>query len=490
MNGLSDQELLREYAECRSESAFAELVARHVDLVHSAAARMVRDEHLAQDVAQKVFLALAEDAGKLARHPVLCGWLHQTTRNLAAKTIRSEVNRRAREQEVAAMNELLSAESETSWDEIKPHVDAALGDLDSSDRDAVMLRYFQSKSAREIGTVLGISEEAAQKRVHRALDRLRTCLGRRGVAAGAGSLVAGLSAHAVQAAPAGLANSISGMVLAGSGACAVSVPLAGKVLAMTTAQKLLVSAVTAVVLGAGLYQAREAARLRVEARALGEQRTNLLAELHQARGEAEAAGERLAAAERESRELKAALPLAEVLKRRGEVARWRSAANDPDAAAIKTTLDKVERLKQRLEQAPGQKIPELALLADKDWFDMVKGGLSSEDEYRWAFAGLRHTAQQKFAPRLQGAMRGYIYANQGRLPTNLLQVVPFFKPPMDASFVEGWRIVPGKDHGDGDVLMVTQRSAVDKQRESRVFLTPLENSWELWNEAGGAEVKP
>jgi len=57
--GRSDQRLLRDYAEHRSEAAFAELVRRHVDLVYSAAVRMVCDAHLAEDVTQGVFLALA-----------------------------------------------------------------------------------------------------------------------------------------------------------------------------------------------------------------------------------------------------------------------------------------------------------------------------------------------------------------------------------------------------------------------------------------------
>ena len=96
MNALSDPQLLRAYAERRSEAAFAELVRRHIDLVHSAAVRMVNDSHLAKDVSQGVFVALAKDAGKLTNHPLLSGWLHRTTRNIAAQTVRTEVRRRRR----------------------------------------------------------------------------------------------------------------------------------------------------------------------------------------------------------------------------------------------------------------------------------------------------------------------------------------------------------------------------------------------------------
>src|SRR5438046_4264975 len=103
MNEQTDPQLLRAYAESRSEAAFAELVRRHVDLVYSAALRMVRDPHLAEDVAQGAFVALAQNARQLADHPVLCGWLHRTAQNLAANIVRSDVRRRAREEEAAAM---------------------------------------------------------------------------------------------------------------------------------------------------------------------------------------------------------------------------------------------------------------------------------------------------------------------------------------------------------------------------------------------------
>src|SRR4051794_30200823 len=127
MNGLTDQELLRDYAEHRCEQAFAEIVRRHVDFVYSAALRMVRDAHLAEDVTQGVFVALARNARQLTRHPILSGWLHRTAQNIAVKTIRSDVRRRAREQEAVAMNEL--QEPAADWEQIAPHLDDALGEL-------------------------------------------------------------------------------------------------------------------------------------------------------------------------------------------------------------------------------------------------------------------------------------------------------------------------------------------------------------------------
>lgn len=118
MNSLSDQQLLRDYTERRSEAAFTELVGRHVGLVYSAALRMVRDAHLAEDVTQSAFVALARNAGQLSDRLVLSGWLHRTAQNLASKSVRSEVRRRAREQEAVAMNDL--HEPDTVWEHIAP----------------------------------------------------------------------------------------------------------------------------------------------------------------------------------------------------------------------------------------------------------------------------------------------------------------------------------------------------------------------------------
>jgi RNA polymerase sigma factor (sigma-70 family) len=125
VNTLTDRQLLRDYAERRSQEAFAELVRRYVDLVYSAARRMVCDAHLAEDVAQRTFVALAQNARQLAGCRVLSGWLHRAAQNIAANTVRSDVRRRVREQKAVAMTDLLTAEAEPAWEHIAPHLDGA-----------------------------------------------------------------------------------------------------------------------------------------------------------------------------------------------------------------------------------------------------------------------------------------------------------------------------------------------------------------------------
>jgi RNA polymerase sigma factor (sigma-70 family) len=321
MNGRTDQELLRDYSASRSEPAFAELARRHVDLVYSAALRMLRDAHQAEDVTQGVFMALAQTAAQLTEHPVLSGWLHRTARNLAVKAIRTDARRRAREHEAATMNELLSGQSDANWEQIAPHLDAALGELDDPDRDALLLRYFERKSAREMAETLGISDEAAQKRVSRATERLREVFAKRGIAVGAGGLAVVLAANTVQSAPVGLVATISAAAAAGAAVTTATIATTATTIAMTTLQKVIVATTIAIVTGAGIYEAHQASQLRDEMQELRQQQAPLAAQIQQLQQERDDATNRLAGLREELAAAKKSP--AEVVKLRGEVGQLR-----------------------------------------------------------------------------------------------------------------------------------------------------------------------
>lgn len=285
MNDQTDSQLLQAYAKTGSEEAFAELVRRHVDFVYSIARRMVCDSHLAEDVTQGTFLALAKNAVQLADHPVLSGWLHRTTQNIAAQTVRTDVRRRVREQEAAAMNELSSSAPEAPWERIAPQLDEALGELDEADRDALLLRYFKQQSAQEMAQTLGISDEAAQKRVSRAVQRLRDFFSKRNVSIGASGLTVLISANAVQAAPVGLASAITGAVLSSTALYTSTFIAATKTIAMTTIQKTIIATALTVLAGAGIYEARQNFQLHKQNQALQQQQAPLADQLTQLRAE-------------------------------------------------------------------------------------------------------------------------------------------------------------------------------------------------------------
>ncbi|MHB1309967.1 MAG: RNA polymerase sigma factor [Limisphaerales bacterium] len=211
---MNDDTRLREYAETGSPTAFRELVERHLPLVYSAARRRLPDPHLAEDVAQQVFVLLAHKAGRLTGRVVISGWLYRTACHLASETIRRETRRQRREQQaVEAMN---PTDTPAVWRELEPLLDDAMAGLSEADRDAVVLRYFESKSLREVGAALGVSEDTAQKRLSRAVEKLRAFFARRGKALASGTLTAAISGGAIQSAPVGLAATVAATALSSS----------------------------------------------------------------------------------------------------------------------------------------------------------------------------------------------------------------------------------------------------------------------------------
>jgi RNA polymerase sigma factor (sigma-70 family) len=238
---MTDSELLRRFAEEHFEEAFAKLVSRRLALVYSAALRQVGgDAHRAEDITQEVFIDLARKARSLSRHPALIGWLYTSTHFAAAKLIRTEQRRARREQEAIAMHDSpASPTSQPDWDRVRPVIDAAMHDLDERDRQTVLLRFFDGQPFAQIGAQLGLTENAAQKTVERALDKLQAALARRGVKSSAAVLGVAL-ANQVGAAtvPATLAAAITSAALAGAAAGAVTAGTAGVWAAWTTSKKM------------------------------------------------------------------------------------------------------------------------------------------------------------------------------------------------------------------------------------------------------------
>jgi RNA polymerase sigma factor (sigma-70 family) len=232
---IDDAELLRGYATSRSESDFAELVRRHVNLVYTAALRQVNgDAHLAQDVTQLVFTDLARKAASLAQHRVLAGWLFTSTRFAAAKAVRGEQRRHAREEEARFMQELLPPDdpaAQLDWARVRPVLDEVLGELPEPDREAILLRFFEGRDFASVGEKLNVNDNTARMRVERALDKLRAQLERRGVTSTSAALAAALANQAVVAAPAGLAAVVTGVALAGGGTVAAGTAAGGGLVA-------------------------------------------------------------------------------------------------------------------------------------------------------------------------------------------------------------------------------------------------------------------
>ena len=208
--------LLADYVTHGSEEAFRELVARYIDLVYSTAVRLVNgDTHRAEDVAQTVFADLARLAGTLSQDVMLGGWLHRRTWYAATTLMRSERRRQNRERQAIEMNELQDP-PEGQFERIAPLLDEAINQLGARDRAAIVLRFFEHRDLRTIGLALGSNENAAQKRVSRAVEKLRGHFARRGIVASSSVIASIIAAHAVHAAPAGLASAVTTASLAGA----------------------------------------------------------------------------------------------------------------------------------------------------------------------------------------------------------------------------------------------------------------------------------
>jgi RNA polymerase sigma factor (sigma-70 family) len=220
---MTDHELLDSFTSRKDQAAFAELVRRYIDLVYNACLRQTRGSpDLADDATQAVFFLLARRGGRISKRVVIAGWLYTTARHAASNALRAERRRRHHERRAGLNMPMTSsppgdASRESSlWQQAAPILDDALNALAARDRDALLLRYFQNKSTRDVSIELAVSEEAARQRVSRAVDKLRRAFARRGMAVTTIG-VAGVFAT-MSAAPAPAAVATASIATAGAGA--------------------------------------------------------------------------------------------------------------------------------------------------------------------------------------------------------------------------------------------------------------------------------
>ena len=244
-------ELLRQYADRNSDEAFAALVARHVNLVYSAALRKTGNADAAGEITQAVFIILAQKAGRLSRRTILSGWLYQTTRLTAANFLRTEIRRVRREQE-AYMQSLANETEPELWPQMAPLLEDAMGQLGEKERNAIALRFFEGKSFQEIGAAFGASENAAKKRVAHALEKLHRYFSKHGVSSTTAIIAGAIAANSAHAAPVGLATAITATVIKGPAVAASTLALVKGTLKVMTWIKLKIAlSITAAFLLAG-----------------------------------------------------------------------------------------------------------------------------------------------------------------------------------------------------------------------------------------------
>ena len=449
---MSDAELLQRYAQHGADDAFSSLVERHLDLVYSVARRHVGSSALAEDVAQSVFIELARNAGKIKPGTPLVAWLHVVGQRTALNAARAESRRQAREHAAACPEPVERTEIDTmkpsppAWHAAEPLLDAAVESLGPTVRAAILLRYFERKTLREVGVALGASEDAAQKRVSRAVEQLRAFFLRRGVTVTAAGLATDLSAHSIAAAPEGLGAAISAAAssLANSAGSAAAVE-ATKAITMTMLQKTAVVATLAVITSAGVFEANAIAGRQRELECADQTADQLATAIRSARTADEAASARL-----------------ELVERQIDARLATATAAPPADVALETQMQawlaRVDRLREKFRVQPNLATPELRLLTDQQWLEVASASkLETADDMRRAMSALRRDAANPVVGKLTPALTAYIAAHDGMLPNEVSELAPFFHLPIDAETL-------------GNFEMARTGKAADASANSRDFV--------------------
>ncbi len=396
----TDAELMQAYAQDRSESAFTELVQRHIDLVYSAALREAHgDASQAEDNTQAVFVELARRASSLVRHPALAGWLYTCVRRMTANVRRSEDRRQRREQEAQTMNDLLCSDSsESAWRQIRSVIDDVMHELNETDRTAVVLRFFEDRSLKEIGLALGINENAARMRVDRALEKLQSLLAKRGVTSAVSGLATAIIAGAVVSAPAGLVASVATGALAVTASTSATALTAFKLMTMTKLKVGVISAIAVAGLATPMViQHQTQTKLRAENLSLRQQIDGL--------AQLKAENERLSnlVAQANGSQLSKD-QLSELMRLRGEVGLLRRQTNE---------LEKLRNTNRRLQAALTK--------AGKDAARQEQAESVSDAEYQKQ-AGI---AKMNYAKYWVLAFQLYAEKNGEHFPAGFEQALPF-----------------------------------------------------------------
>lgn len=413
-----DDDLLHRYAAKGTQAAFAEIVQRHLNLVYSVARRHVRSPQLAEEVTQSVFADLAGNARCIPSGTPLVAWLHVVARRTAIDVVRREARRQRREADAALAASLMTPPP-SSWPEIEPVLDEAVESLPAPDRAAILLRFFENKSLREVGAALGVSDDAAQKRVSRALDQLRTFFLRRGITVSVAGLASDLAAHGLLTAPTALGPAIAAGV--GSSAAAAIVSTSAAVITMTFLEKSLLTGAAVIALAGALHETVSLRAMRREAAEFRQQVDALAARTRDAQARRDAV-------------------LREVDAARAQLARLATANSSPeDAAAEETMADwlaRSERLRQLVRDRPEAAIPEFELLTPQQWLKASRElDTSSEDHVLNALAQLRRIAEDAVRENLRSALKAYLEAHPASSLSDAVQLAPYFDPPSSSSAI-------------------------------------------------------
>lgn len=433
----SDRELLIRFCETGCDRAFATLVDRYIDLAYSVAYRqMGGDGQSARDVCQEVFVALAKKAKGLGEGVVLSGWIYRSVRFETLRIRKAECRRRARESE-AQMREFQTNADESQsvkWDEIRPLLDEAIGDLPEKDRAAICLRFFDNRSFLEIGEQLELSENASRMRVNRALDNLSSKLSKRGFRSISGVLGTIIGGQISMGAPVGLSATIAQSTLGASVGLSGGTLLGGVAGIMNTTKGAIVAASLASAI-AVVTTVWQATRLDAAQREYDE--------IVSAGGSLEFRQSELAILQARLSELDdefAGLSGRERERSTGGFAAHGFEVEEFEAA-LESWVEKVDRLAQYLSLNQRYRIPELDRIDEGLWLEVVQDRtLETEADFRDALSFLRYRAKFKTSSKVMEAMNSYLKDSDRQLPENVFELLAYADEEIDEGILSRFQI--------------------------------------------------
>ncbi len=466
----SDHDLLRIFVTRRSEDAFRQMVDRHLNLVFATARRIVGDPQLAEEVAQGVFMLLARKAGEIQADQPLAAWLYHATRYQSLNASRAEGRRRQREQTALAMQ---TTESAPEPELITAELEGAMDELPPEDRDALVLRFLDNRQLRDVGTELGISEEAARKRVSRALEKLRGIFGKRGIAMSAGLLTTILTSQASAVAPAALGAAISATALSQLAAVSTAaVTTLNTTSTMTTLFNLKTAAVVlgvAAVTGTSTYLVKEneAERLQAEYQTLNQDHATLAGERADALAMIQLRDDQIARLRKD---------IADLPRLRGEIDKLNRKLSDAEQALVPTEelSDQVKALtdqNQTLTEKLGKSLTASWVFERDDWQN--RGQDTPVDAFQtflWAWNASDQTALKRavaYPEETQTAEEKEEFLNRIRPREQL--------PATRATRVKVFWQEGGESSDQASLVAMTELAFVDRPMETREYLV----RWDL-----------
>lgn len=245
----ADLILLQKWQDGRDAQAFAQLVSRHADMVYATCRRILRNDTLAEDVAQQCFIVLSTHGRGVKKS--VGPWLHTVATRRSLNLLRTEARRRKREEEFVAST---LASAEPTWDDLQEYVDLAIEEQSKKVRRVLVAYFFEQQTQLAICESMGIPRRTVAYLIEKGVNGIRKSLRRRGISVPLVAVSGLIRANSAAEAPTTLIVRLGKLAMAGtpggtSATTTVAVGTAVKIIGGVYLMKKVIVGIVAVALG-------------------------------------------------------------------------------------------------------------------------------------------------------------------------------------------------------------------------------------------------